>query len=128
MAGKPAAKEPKRDTRFKKGESGNPKGRPRARWHFQLACRDLSEEMLALLLISARDRNDRDHIRAIELILAYGLGKPTQAVDVRFNLTDVRIMTDAELLDLIAERRAETIDLSPGARALLPSPDQAELN
>jgi len=69
---------------WKKGQSGNPGGRPKRPAALVQACRAFNEEGLRILRNIARKKSNRegDRIRAVELILAYGNGKPKQAVEL----------------------------------------------
>ena len=67
-------------TRFKKGVSGNPSGRPAQFPEFRDKCRQHSPEALARL-VAALSEDGAHSIKAAELILAYGWGKPTQVVE-----------------------------------------------
>lgn len=70
--------------KFEKGKSGNPGGRPKRDINLVRACKDFNAEGLRILKNIARKKSHRqnDRIRAVELILAYGNGKPKQGVEI----------------------------------------------
>jgi hypothetical protein len=66
---------------FKPGQSGNPGGRPKYRLEFRERCRNFADkEGWAALEDIARTKNARDRMKALEMIFAYGYGKPTQPI------------------------------------------------
>ena len=68
---------------FKKGKSGNPGGRPKGSKGFKERCRAFADdEGLDTLIGIARDSDGKDRLKAVELLLAYGYGKPRQALDI----------------------------------------------
>ena len=83
-------------TRFKKGVSGNPSGRPAQFPEFRDKCRQHSPEALARL-VAALGEDGAHSIKAAELILAYGWGRPTQIGDVQgdLNLSITRVLEEA---------------------------------
>lgn len=68
---------------FKKGQSGNPTGRPKTpeffKQHTKEACDKLVEWM--------RSDNPKASLAATTLLLAYGLGRPTENVNHSGNIT-----------------------------------------
>jgi hypothetical protein len=62
----------------------------------------MTPELFALLVADARDRECRGHIRAVELLLAYGHGRPVQTTNVR-KITSIQDLSDEELQALMAE-------------------------
>jgi hypothetical protein len=64
---------------FKPGQSGNPKGRAPIVRDFRARCQTfMSKSGWAQLEHLASDATSPHHFRAIELILAYAHGRPTQ--------------------------------------------------
>lgn len=65
-------------TKYKKGQSGNPKGRPKGDPELRLACRN----MTSIILLKLRDEimeDGKDWLEASKVVLAYGWGKPAAA-------------------------------------------------
>lgn len=95
--------------RFKPGQSGNPGGKkPKSgdeKLAIQLAQDRSSEAMQVLLDIMLESGDPKARIKAAELVLAYGLGRPTQVVDAKVtgDAVDARAII-ASALARIAER------------------------
>ena len=117
-------------TRFQKGRVNNPRGRSPTIKHIQQLAREFTDEAVLTLLTIMRGKNTPASARvaAANSILDRGWGKPMMQMDVRLNINDVRNLSDVELLELIAERSSETLDLEPGPGALPAPPDKTELN
>lgn len=65
---------------FQKGVSGNISGKPKGWSEFRALCRDRSEGAIERLSeIVLNSRNEDMVIRAAEVLLAYGWGKPQAA-------------------------------------------------
>lgn len=88
----PAARVPGKP--FQKGRSGNPGGRPALFPEFREQCRANSPAALARL-VAALGEDGAHSIKAAELILAYGWGRPTQVVDLN---TDVKITLESLIM------------------------------
>ena len=67
------------------GQSGNPGGRPAVVKDIQELARQHTPESVAALLAALERPNER--VRAAEVLLAYGYGRPRQAVDVNGELS-----------------------------------------
>lgn len=64
---------------WKHGESGNPNGRPKVAVEWKDRCLAFMEaDGWKELERLARAKRNRDHMRALELLAAYAVGKPTQ--------------------------------------------------
>lgn len=79
---------------FKPGQSGNPGGRPKAQHNLLELCRNLAPK--ALEALEAALEVPKERVRAAEILLAYGYGRPVQAMNVR-KITSVEQLTEAEL-------------------------------
>jgi hypothetical protein len=63
------------------GQSGNPNGRPARTRDFRLRCQEFMQKSgWAQLQGLAMDPTSQHHFRALELIAAYAVGRPTQPV------------------------------------------------
>ena len=68
---------------WKKGQSGNPGGRPKQLPMLKHKCRDMTDEILEALIGIVRQSDfDSNRISAARLLLAYGYGHPTARVEV----------------------------------------------
>src|SRR5215510_4321351 len=71
---------------FKKGESGNPGGRPKLPTEVKEAFQAKAPEALAVLVRCLESSDDRVAMLAAQAILDRGYGKPTQSIDA--NITE----------------------------------------
>lgn len=69
---------------FVKGQSGNPKGRPKVVGDLRVKAREWTDEALATLIRVARDRKapPAAQVAAASAILDRGYGKPVQATEL----------------------------------------------
>ena len=74
----------KTDTKFKKGQSGNPGGRKKLPQEFQKLAKEKSYDALKILCEIMENSNAKTDVRVkcAELIMAYGVGKPSQVIDM----------------------------------------------
>ncbi len=85
--------------KFKKGQSGNPAGRPKKKRDpsLQADCKALDKSILAMLGEFIKNPNDQykpsDRLKAAELVLGYGHGKPRQTVEQVIELKDIDFPT-----------------------------------
>ncbi len=116
-------------TPFKPGVSGNPAGRPRM-GVFAETIREILNEVDPKLQRSLFERLVRQSVRRalqgsyrhLELLLAYGLGRPSQQVNLNAQIAEVdkyHFKSDeeleAELMSLMAKREAGKADKPGGA-------------
>ena len=75
-------------TRFKKGQSGNPKGKPKMPDLKEAMARSLGETnkdgttALDQIIEAMRRKAAQGDVKAAELLLARGFGKPRESVDI----------------------------------------------
>jgi len=65
--------------RWKKGQSGNPNGRPAGYAEFKAKCREATDEALAALRTALTDPDSA--VAAARVLLEFGWGKPTQPLE-----------------------------------------------
>ena len=96
-------------TPFRKGQSGNPSGRPKLPRDLVAAAKAHSVEMLDVLITLARDANTPPSARitAATAVLDRGHGKPTVSIETRRR--DLSDLSDAELEAIIRGSRAAVV-------------------
>lgn len=65
---------------FKKGQSGNPGGRPKVAAELKARCLKAVDEKVIKAWIAEIDAMGDHWVKCSELLAAYGLGKPTQPI------------------------------------------------
>lgn len=93
---------PPKHTQFKKGQSGNPKGRPKLPDISEALAKILADEKdgysaLEATLMALRAKAVKGDIRAAEALLDRAFGKPKQAIDHTLDVRRLSEMTDEEL-------------------------------
>lgn len=80
----------KKSTKFEKGQSGNPHGRPKMPEWAKEKLSELTPQALERLekILNARNIAAKDRLTAIKLVLEYGLGKPKQMIDVEASVNN----------------------------------------
>ena len=67
---------------FQPGQSGNPGGRPKGEGRVREAAREHTETAVGVLVAAMSDEDSRVRIKAAEVLLDRGWGRPPQAVTV----------------------------------------------
>jgi hypothetical protein len=87
-----------RDGRFKKGQSGNPGGRPKIFTEVKQAAREHTEAAIETLVgvVNNEEAPTAARVAAANAILDRGWGKPGQYVETSVRKKPIREMTDEE--------------------------------
>lgn len=105
-----------KDTKFKKGQSGNPAGRPKIVAEFRDRARKAVDEHVISAWINEVVSQGSEWVRCSELLAAYGYGKPSSSAEDREAMAAA--LADARPLALVSSEEI--------LRALAGSPDKAE--
>lgn len=76
--------------RFKKGQSGNPSGRPPIPDAFKAHVKDAEDKILELM----QSDDENVALRAASLVLAYVKGKPTEHVEMSVSFDRAEVMRE----------------------------------
>lgn len=69
--------------KWKKGQSGNPSGLSKQVADFMSNCREFTPEAYEYLVEIARDVDNKSRAWAIEMLLSYGVGKPSEKLHLK---------------------------------------------
>jgi HEAT repeat protein len=67
---------------FQPGQSGNPGGRPKGEAKVRDAARAQTDAAIGVLVAALEDEDARVRLKAAEVLLDRGWGKPSQTVDI----------------------------------------------
>ena len=107
------------DTRFQKGQSGNPSGRPKLPEELRARVRTLSGPAVDVLERCLNDPDPHVQLKAAAALLDRAWGRPAQDV----NLTTKKDASQehlAALVDIARVRAGQPVDLGQGARPATP--------
>jgi hypothetical protein len=98
-----------RDGRFKKGQSGNPGGRPKIFTEVKEAAREHTEAAIETLVavMNNEEATAAARVAAANAILDRGWGKPESHTNVAHHNKPLRELTDDELYAIIAEGESD---------------------
>lgn len=98
---------------FKKGQSGNPGGRPKQNPEVKAILQAATEDAANKLVAFMSNKNPKIALWAITEVLDRTMGKPTQAQNVQLDVAgflDVRAQVRAVLMEKANEQRRITAD------------------
>lgn len=99
-------------TRWQKGQSGNPGGRPKTPEYLKDRIRNLSDKAVDAHEQALGSNDDRVKIQAAQILLDRGFGRATQQADVTVTAKDeIQQAHLAALLAMSIKRAAEPLDL-----------------
>ena len=117
-------------TPWLKGQSGNPGGRPKVREELAARIREFGPDLVDRLLAIANGRAEPERAapsageqtKAIQLLLAYGYGRPTDYVEVagenggplRIEVDELLVLTTGELRKRLAALTADGAKTTKG--------------
>jgi len=95
---------------WKPGQSGNPRGRPKADFDIQAIAKAHTHEAIKALVLSLQD--ERTRVPAAVALLDRGWGKPSQSLDINSNSTIELHLVAARAISasLIEHQQTPTIE------------------
>jgi hypothetical protein len=110
--GPPKGSRPPRGA-WKKGQSGNPGGRPREIGYLRELARERTEEAIETLAdVMLNGESDSARVAAATALLDRGYGRPSQTVEVEGNIRDSR---SVQIAQAIADAHPELAEVVFGA-------------
>jgi hypothetical protein len=97
-----------------KGQSGNPKGRPKAPEDIAALCRVHTVECINVLVETMRLKSHKDRIQAAQTLLDRGWGKPRQSVELSADSDAIGLhLTAARALVAALDDAAAAVNAAP---------------